>query len=102
MEKGITASVGEIAASQNQITPEWIRLPKGGTLCPWSGLSRSKLNELILPNAHNHFKPVVRSICLRNRGQQRGVRLVVFDSLMEYLRGFLDALPQSIEHTGAN
>ena len=91
MQKGIGGIGLEkgVSTSQGQIKPEYLRLPKSGTLCPWTGLSRSKLNELILPNEHNEFKPPVRSICLRNRGQHKGVRLVVFDSLMEYLKSFL-------------
>ena len=88
-----------VGGAPNQSKPEWIRLPKTGTLCPWTGLSRSKLNELILPNEHNDFKPVVRSICLRNRGQTKAVRLIVFDSLMEYLRSFSgDNAGQSGKH----
>jgi hypothetical protein len=47
------------------------------------------LNELILPSALNNFKPPVKSISLRNRGQVKAVRLVVFDSLVTYLRSFL-------------
>jgi hypothetical protein len=73
-----------------EIMPEFIRLPKPGLLCPYTGLSRSKMNELILPNPHNNFKPPVRSICLRNRGKKKAVRLIVFESLMEYLRSFAD------------
>jgi hypothetical protein len=53
--------------------------------CPWTGLGRSKLNELILPCKANGFKPPVRSISVRNRGQVRGVRLIVVDSLLQYL-----------------
>lgn len=30
------------------VRPEFIRLPRAGVLCAWSGLSRSKLNDLIL------------------------------------------------------
>ena len=66
--------------------PEFIRLPKSGSQCPWSGLSRSKLNELILPTPLNQFSPPVSSVSLRHRGQLRAVRLVAFDSLMAYLR----------------
>lgn len=72
------------------ITPEFIRLPKPGTLCRWTGLSRSKLNELILPSPLNSFKPPVRSLSLRNRGQIKAVRLIVLDSLLGYLRGLLE------------
>ena len=71
--------------------PEFIRLPKSGSLCPWSGLSRSKLNELILPSPRNGHRPLVRSISLRNRGQLKAVRLVAFDSLMGYLRSLEDS-----------
>lgn len=76
-------------SSPHDITPEFIRLPKPGTLCPWTGLSRSKLNELILPSPLNSFKPPVRSVSLRNRGQLKAVRLIVFDSLIGYLRGLM-------------
>lgn len=65
--------------------PEFIRLPKAGTLCPYSGLTRSKLNELVLPCAANNFKPPVKSVCLRKKGATKGVRLIVYKSLMEYL-----------------
>lgn len=66
--------------------PEFIRLPKSGNLCPWTGLSRSKLNELILPSTNNGHRPPVRSISLRNRNQVKAVRLINFDSLLAYLR----------------
>ncbi len=74
-------------ASQPAVRPEYLRLPPSGLAEPITGLKRSKLNELILPSPLNDFKPPVRSVCLRNRGQKKGVRLIVFDSLMEYLRG---------------
>lgn len=65
--------------------PEWIRLPRKGHRCPYSGLSRSSLNELILPNKENGGKPAVKSVCLRKRGQLRGTRLINYDSLMEHI-----------------
>ena len=68
------------------IKPEFIRLPKPGAQCPWTGLSRGKLNQLVLPCKENGFNPPVRSVSIRQRGQQRGVRLVFFDSLMDYLK----------------
>jgi hypothetical protein len=73
--------------------PEFIRLPKPGTLCQWTGLSRSKLNELILPSPVNSYRPPVRSISLRNRGQVKAVRLIVLDSLISYLRSLEDSQP---------
>ena len=63
------------------IKPEWIRLPKPGTLCTHTGLSRSKLNELILGS-----KPPVHSVSLRRRGQLRGTRLINYDSLLAFLQ----------------
>ena len=73
-------------ASFGNHRPEFIRLPKSGSLCQWTGLSRSKLNELILPSPVNGHRPPVRSVSLRNRNQMKAVRLVNFDSLMTYLR----------------
>ena len=72
------------------IKPEFIRLPKSGTRCPHTGLSRSKMNQLVLPCKENDFKPPVESKVLRKRGTIRGTRLIVFDSLMEYLNGLDD------------
>ena len=88
-------------AQHSIVTPEFIRLPKPGTLCRWTGLSRSKLNELILPSSLNNHKPPVRSLSLRNRGQVKAVRLIVLDSLLGYLRGLLEQ--QSTEaHNGCS
>ena len=66
--------------------PEFIRLPKPGTPCPWTGLSRSKMNQLILPCRENGNNPPVKSCCLRNQGAIRGTRLIQFGSLMKYLK----------------
>jgi hypothetical protein len=67
------------------IEPEFIRLPKPGELCPYTGMARSALNELILPTERNQFKPPVRSFCIRQRGARTGIRLVDYKSL----RGFI-------------
>jgi site-specific DNA recombinase len=65
--------------------PVYIRLPKPGELCAYTGLSRAKMNDLILANARNNFRPPVASKSLRQPGQQRGVRLILLESLMSYL-----------------
>jgi hypothetical protein len=78
-------TIDEIKAVSTPVKPEWIRLPQPGLSEPHFGLKRSKLNELILPCPINGFKPPVRSVCLRNKGQKKGVRLVSFDSLKAYL-----------------
>jgi len=45
---------------------------------------------LVLPCVANNFKPPVASKCLRKRGAIRGIRLIVYDDLIQYLRN-LDA-----------
>ena len=85
----------------SQVTPEFIRLPKPSTLCSRTGLSRSKMNELVLPSELNGFKPPVRSLSLRNRGQTRAVRLIVFDSLISYLRSLLEQQAKDNEGNGS-
>jgi hypothetical protein len=72
------------------IKPEFIRLPKSGTRCPHTGLSRSKMNQLVLPCKENDFKPPVESKSDRKRGTIRGTRYIVFDSLIGYLNGLDD------------
>jgi hypothetical protein len=60
--------------------PEFLRLPRSGSRCVLTGLSRATLNALILGD-----KPLVKSICLRQRGAARGIRLLVTSSLLEFL-----------------
>lgn len=67
-------------SAQSHALPVWIRLPKPGTMCPYTGLSRSAINGLILgPN------PPVRSVSLRQRFALRGTRLIHFQSLLDYI-----------------
>ena len=75
--------------------PEFIRLPKLG-LCPITGLSRSKLYDLISPNEGNGFKPPVKSLSLRKPGQTKGTRLIVLQSLLDYLRGEVEVFQRLI------
>jgi hypothetical protein len=77
-----TPAIRPIRAS---LKPEFIRLPKPGTQCQHSGLSRTHLNALVLPNLANKFNPPVRSVCLRQPGKIKGVRLIHYDSLFSYL-----------------
>jgi len=67
------------------ITPEFIRLPKPGRTCPYTGMTRSSLNELILPTPRNNHKPPVRSFCLRHNGSATGVRLIGYKSLIQFI-----------------
>ena len=67
------------------IVPTYLRVPKPGQLCPWSGLSRSKMLTLVLPSPANDWKPPVKSISLRQKGRRRGCRLVVYASLISVI-----------------
>jgi len=65
--------------------PEYMRLPRAGTRDPVFGLSRTVLNELVLPCSKNRGRPPVRSVVLRKRGARTGIRLVDLDSMRAYL-----------------
>jgi len=67
-------------------TPEFLRLPPPGQRCTWTGLSRSAINELILPTPRNRHRPPVKSFCLRQRGAKTGIRLVDYESLRGHIR----------------
>ena len=68
------------------IGPEFLRLPPPGTKCAVTGLSRSYLNLLVLPNETNGYRPAVRSFVLRKPGSRTGVRLIDRQSLLAYIR----------------
>ena len=67
------------ADNSSSSRPEWIRVPKVGTVCPHSGLSRSFISQLIKDGE-------IDSRSMRKRGAKHGVRLVSYDSLMAYIR----------------
>lgn len=79
-----------VTAEQKVIRPEFIRLPKPGTPEPWTNLSRSTLNLLVLPCKENGFRPPVRSCSLRRRGNVKGVRLIDFQSLLDYINSHVE------------
>jgi len=58
--------------------PEFVRMPKPGAVCQWTGLGRSYLYQLA-----NEGK--IKTLSLRKRGAARGVRLIRLDSVFEYL-----------------
>lgn len=62
-----------------------IRLPKVGARCPHTGLSRSSLNELILPCPANNFRPPVKSGLIKKQGASRGVRVIDYKNLTAYV-----------------
>ena len=85
----MTTAPDNPSSTQPTIKPEWIRLPTPGTRCPFTGLSRSTLNELTIPGPANEGKPQVKSVVLRKRGATRGIRLINYDSLMAYLASLI-------------
>ena len=65
--------------------PITIRLPRQGKRCQWTGLTRSALNDLVLPTQVNNFLPPVRSNLLKTKEGSSGIRLIDFQSLKRYL-----------------
>jgi hypothetical protein len=80
--------------------PEYVRLPRPGDRCKLTGLSRSTMAELAVPGKDNDFKPPVKSLLIKKRGAQRGIRLINYDSLLEYLKR-LEADPCEPEQKAA-
>jgi hypothetical protein len=66
--------------------PFSIPLPKPGHRCPRTGMTRSRLNELILPTERNNYQPPVESINLCPRDGGKGTRLIIWQSLKASLR----------------
>jgi hypothetical protein len=75
----------QFVAAAIAITPETIRLPKVGGHDPYFGMTRSALNELILPTPQNGFKPSVRSFVLRRKGSRTGIRLIDYQDLRRHI-----------------
>lgn len=74
------------SSPMNPTLPATIQLPKVGRRCSVSGLSRSALNALILPCSANGYKPAVKSIVVKQKHATRGIRLIVVESLLAYLK----------------
>jgi len=56
------------------------------------------MNWLILPSKDNGYRPPVKSKSFTQPGKNRGVRLVVYDSLMTHLDGLPDGDGREIPH----
>ena len=68
--------------------PPILRLPKTGTRCPYTQLSRTGLSELVSPTLRNGGKPPVQARCQRaHRHAVRGVWLIPAEALFRYLLG---------------
>jgi len=67
-----------VQTQSGAVKPEFIRLPRPGATCPFTGLTRS---FLYAPASQGKIK----TISLRERGKARGVRLISYDSLLGFL-----------------
>ena len=89
MKHGATTDAGTKRQGAERFSkaspPEYIRLPRAGTRCPVTGLTRTALNELILPTAANGYRPPVRSYSLKRSGQIRGIRLISLPDLVRHI-----------------
>jgi hypothetical protein len=78
--------------------PAFIRVPRSGSRCPISNLTRTAIDKLTRAQPDNDFRPPVKSRVLKARGATRGVRLVEVQSLLNYLEDALhdDQLPKQV------
>ena len=60
-------------------------MPRYGTACPYSSLSRSAVDLLVRPQPKNDYRPPVKSKIFRAEGKGKGIRLVEYASLMSFL-----------------
>jgi hypothetical protein len=69
------STIAPITPATAALEPEWIRVAHA---VAWSGMSRSTINYLVASGK-------VRSVNLRVRGTERGVRLISFPSFRTFL-----------------
>jgi hypothetical protein len=74
----------------SQLQPRFVRLPKPGTLCPFTGLSRTQIYLLCKSGK-------VESHSLKQSGKSRGVRLIDFQSLVAAIVEFASAEKQETQ-----
>ena len=86
----LTAKPVTFADQNSAVRPEFIRLPRPGTCDPWTSLSRSTLNLLVLPCREKGYRPPVRSCTLRRKGTTKGVRLIELQSLLDYINAHVE------------
>ncbi len=86
-DSGIRGEQSQTPASVSQLQPRFVRLPKPGTLCPFTGLSRTQIYLLCKSGK-------VKSYSLKRRGTCRGVRLIDFQSLVAAIEEFASAEEQ--------
>src|SRR4029453_14771691 len=84
----VRAASEAVSERPQVIRPIYIRLPTPGARCPWTGYSRTALADICAPSAKNDWKPPVKSFRVQRKGGKRAIRLIVFESLLSYLRKF--------------
>ncbi len=89
-DSGIRGDQGQTPASVSHLQPRFVRLPKPGTLCPFTGLSRTQIYLLCKSGK-------VKSHSLKRRGTCRGVRLIDFQSLVAAIEEFASAEKQETQ-----
>jgi hypothetical protein len=65
-------------AVDQKLTPVWLRIPGAVRV---SGIGRSRLYELI------REEKIRSKVLKKRRDSQRGIRLISYDSLLEYING---------------
>ena len=80
-QSGHTTAPVAASAASTYSQPEYIRLPKSGP-CPITGLTRSRLYDLISPSEGNGFKPPVKSVSLRKPGQIKSLQNIKINKNM--------------------
>jgi hypothetical protein len=66
--------------------PLWAPLPAPGHRCPYCGLTRGRLYQLL-----NTAAGAIRQVSLREEGRARGTRLIDVPSLLAYLGTLAEA-----------
>jgi len=78
--------------------PQYISIPRTGTKCSISGLSRSGIYNLISPTKANGHKVIVASSEVKLPGKKRGRRMICYESLMRYMRSGVVPLEKANLH----
>jgi hypothetical protein len=68
----------------NQQEDEFLRIPARGAKCPISKLSRTAVEELVVPSKKNNFNPAIKAKYHRRPGKLRGTWLIPRQAYLEY------------------
>lgn len=73
-----TLSIEQNIGKSELLRPQWLRIPDA---CAVSGIGRSLLYRHLASGR-------IKSVCLRDRNKERGIRLVNTDSLFAFIESF--------------